>query len=102
MNASLSNESKSNDSNDQKGKKVACMAFPTTIQGSSDSISTGTDGNAYKKNLDEGSVKNHNHIVSYNTLVKNCIDVRKKCKDLLKQLPAAEEENISFLAHVIY
>jgi hypothetical protein len=37
MNASFSNESESNDSDDQKGKKVVYMAFPATIQGSSNS-----------------------------------------------------------------
>ncbi|XP_059451074.1 uncharacterized protein LOC132181859 [Corylus avellana] len=86
MNASLSGELKSNDSDDKKGKKVVCMAFPATIQGSSDSVSAEIDGNAYEEILDEGSVKSCSHIVSHDTLVRNFTDARKKCKELLKQL----------------
>jgi hypothetical protein len=94
MNASMSDESMSSDFDVQKGKKVAYMAFPTTIQGSIDYGSAEIDGESYKEDSDEGSVKSRNHHVSNDTLIKNG-DVRKKCKEILKQLTEAKEENRS-------
>jgi hypothetical protein len=95
MNASISEELGSSDSDIHKGKKVACMTFLATIQGSSDSGSTEIDGKSYVEDSDEGLVKSCNHHVAHDTLVRNCTNARKKCKELLKQLTKAEEENIS-------
>lgn len=100
MNISLSDESYSNDSNDQNGKKVACIAFLATIQGSSGFRSAEIDGNSYEEDLVEGSVKGYSHIVSYDILVRNCIDARKKCKELQKQLATTEAQNI-FLQNLL-
>jgi hypothetical protein len=40
-------------------------------------------------------VKSRNHHVSHDPLVRNFTNDRKKCKDRLKKLVAAEEENLS-------
>ena len=84
MNASLSDELESNDSDDKKRKKVVYIAFPATIKGSNDPTSVGVDGESYEEDSDEGSMKRSNHLVSHDTLVKNYTNSRKKCKDLMK------------------
>ena len=76
MNASLRDELESNEFNDQKGKKVIFMAFPPTIQGSSDSPTARVDAESYEKNSNEGLVRSCSQIVSHDTLVRNCANAR--------------------------
>ncbi|GLT54595.1 hypothetical protein SLA2020_277820 [Shorea laevis] len=76
MNASVSDEFESDDSQDCKGKKVVYLAIPTTVGNCDEASGAGTlfDGETFNESSQGETNDNQNFKVAYNRLYKECVD----------------------------
>lgn len=94
MNASVSDESKFDDSMDSKSKKMVYRAFPAIVKNVDVVSISGTlkNGETCEDSSQRESDDGQGLQVAYNQLYKECVNSKKNAWNLLKRLIMVEEE----------